>query len=194
MSDANEKKLDYAPPGTTCPVATRIRVEDLPGGVRYTDPPGSLSVRYYQAIAAMLIASAVLAIVLILLAPMPRRRAYQQYAGIILVGTIFVLVSKQFCGMARRFATRPVIIEVTRLGLALNHPVDGSHYWPRGKIVDVCRELPGSRLEFLACLTIRAEGRRYRMLDCRGRAEIEWLASQLRQELGIWQKPGDGKR
>lgn len=168
---------------------TRIVVEELPGSTRYTDPPGSPSVVHFRTLAALGGAVSLALIALLALLHPSRAEDLKQGVGITVVAVIFAMVAKQFLDCSRRFAERPVIVEVGRFGLGLNHPVSGTYFWPREEVSSVSHfswlRIPGVAPDRFGGLLIRAGGKQFQILHGRPNAEITWLAEQLSTRLGI---------
>jgi hypothetical protein len=180
MSGKNPE-LDYAAPQDVTPVATRIRIERLKGSVRYTDPPGSRSVQYYQSFA---VAFALALLTAAVFAPHWHLTGKSLVTAAIIL--VQVYVGKGALDIAQRYKTRPLIIEVSRVGLLINHPEYGCDYWERKQIDDIFEE-PSFKAQFFSKMTIILDNghRRRRMLHGRSAEEVNWLIGQLKTELGV---------
>lgn len=193
-----DNQIGYAQSGTNKPLETRIVIEELPGGTRYTDPPGSRSVAYYRVLATVSGSVSVGLMVAIPMFSASRTDLLKQSVGIAVVALIFAMLTKRFIECARRFAARPVIVEAGRLGLGLNHPDAGTYFWTPEQVSSIryssWLSIPGVAPDGFGGLLIRAGGKQFQILHGRPIPEITWLVKRLYHGLGVESNEQTGKQ
>ena len=177
------KKLDYIQAGAQQPVETRIVIEQYENGTCYIDPPGSLSGIVESLIFASVTGGIAAFIVIVIVL---RCRTFSNMLGLSCVAAIFASGTFSCIANAKKLAEFPTILKVERCGLSLTHPLLGCHHWSRDEIRDIYSDsmLPWN-IHWRNYLVIAVKDKKIPLLNSRPFPEVEWLARQLRDALGI---------
>jgi hypothetical protein len=176
------RHLDYVRPGAERPIETRIIVEETEQGIRFIDPPGSRAVKAYYIHAGIGCAAAMAAFLWVCVAGSLSRQIVPA-----LVSLIFAWKAKSDFDDAQLWATWPTIIELYRNTLKFTCPCETRRIeWPVSEI-RIRSESPfffGLR-SFSVLEVVNADRRKTKLLICRPRAEVDWLADQIRQRIEL---------